>query len=75
MTEKCNKARKNILMLCKEHLCKQNNDSYRKYIRATLDFKERFKKKFDPLNMIDDYLPDYQIIKLYQIENIKTMEL
>jgi len=65
MTNKCKQARENILRLC-EILCKdRTNESYSNYVRATIDFKERFKKRFDPHNLVDDYIPDYLLSERY----------
>jgi hypothetical protein len=66
MTKKCKEARENILHLCDIYINTRTNEAYKKYIQAVVDFEYRFKKRFDPRNLTDDYLDDYEAVKLYQ---------
>jgi hypothetical protein len=55
MTKYCLQERAKVYNLYLEHFKKHTQDSYRNYVRAVQNFKDKFHKKFDPLNLIDDY--------------------
>lgn len=56
MTSKCKQAREYIDSILKEYLNNKTNENYKKYCIATLNFKERFHKRYDPYCLVDDYL-------------------
>lgn len=66
MTKKCKEARENIIKLCDTLIETKTRESYEKYVRAVQDFKERFHKNFDPHNLKDDYIDEYEATKIYQ---------
>ena len=66
MTKKCKEARQEILKLCDKFVETNTRDAYNKYVQAVVCFKERFHKNFDPYNLKDDYIDDYEAVKLYQ---------
>lgn len=68
MTKKCKEARENVLNLLKIYLRNRTQKTYSDYVRATIDFKYRFKKRFDPYNLKDDYIDSYEAVKMYQID-------
>lgn len=64
MTKYCLQERSKVYKLYLEHLKLNTQETYRNYSRAEQDFKDRFHKRFDPLNLRDDY--DILGITLYQ---------
>ena len=66
MTKKCKEAREEILKLYENYLETDTCEAYSKYVQAVVYFKERFHKNFDPYNLKDDYIDDYEAEKLYQ---------
>jgi len=55
MTKYCLQERAKVYDLYLEHLKLNTQESYINYIKATCDFQYRFKKRYDPLNLNDDY--------------------
>ena len=55
MTKYCLQERAKVYNLYLEYLKLDTQESYRKYTIARNDFKYRFKKRYDPLNLADDY--------------------
>ena len=55
MTKYCLQARKKVYDLYLRHISTNQQNTYIEYSRAVQDFKERFHKRFDPLNLADDY--------------------
>ena len=66
MTKKCKEARQEVLKLCENYLETDTREAYGKYVQAVIDFKARFHKDFDPHNLKDDYIDDYEAVKVYQ---------
>lgn len=55
MTKYCLKERAKVYNAYLEYLNINNQESFRNYIKIRDNFEYRFKKKYDPLNLIDDY--------------------
>ena len=55
MTNYCKQERLKIYKLYLEYLKLGTQETYRNYSRAEQDFKDRFHKRFDPLNLYDEY--------------------
>lgn len=66
MTKKCKEARQEVLKLCENYLETDTREAYSKYVQSVVDFKQRFHKDFDPHNLKDDYIDDYEAVKIYQ---------
>ena len=55
MTKYCLRERERVYNLYLEHLKFGTQESYINYIKARDNFEYRFKKRYDPLNLVDDY--------------------
>jgi len=55
MTNYCKQERLKVYNLYLKHLKLDTVETYRNYIRAVQDFKDRFHKRFDPLYLCDEY--------------------
>lgn len=55
MTNYCKQERLKVYKLYLEHLKLGTQETYRNYIGAADDFKDRFHKRFDPLFLCDEY--------------------
>ena len=55
MTKYCLQERSKVYNAYIEHLNVNTQESYRNYVKIVDDFKRRFKKRYDPLNLVDDY--------------------
>lgn len=67
MTKKHKEARENVLHLCEIMLETKSQKDYHNYVVAVDNFKYRFKYRFDPHNLVDEYyFDDWTPVKLYQ---------
>ena len=55
MTKYCLLERAKVYNLYLEHLKLDTQESFINYIKVRDNFEYRFKKRYDPLNLIDDY--------------------
>lgn len=55
MTKYCLQERAKVYNAYLEHLNINSQESYINYIKTINDFEYRFKKRYDPLNLSDDY--------------------
>lgn len=55
MTKYCLQERAKVYNLYLEHLKLGTKESYINYIKVIDNFEYRFKKRYDPLNLVDEY--------------------
>ena len=89
MTNYCKQERLKVYKLYLEHLKLDTVETYRNYIRAEQDFKDRFHKRFDPLCLYDEYdvwgitwhgskenpMMPIELINKYKIVNFELVEI
>ena len=89
MTNYCKQERLKVYKLYLEHLKLDTVETYRNYIRAEQDFKDRFHKRFDPLCLYDEYdvwgitwhgskenpMMPIELISKYKIVNFELVEI
>ena len=89
MTNYCKQERLKVYKLYLEHLKLDTVETYRNYIRAEQDFKDRFHKRFDPLCLYDEYdvwgitwhgskenpMMPIELLDKYKIVNFELVEI
>ena len=55
MTKYCLHERAKVYEAYLEYFNNSSKDNYLKYVKVSYNFKYRFHKRYDPLNLVDDY--------------------